>query len=204
MTQVFWNVLEIYVVNVRLAELLNRRQKAGHVVEKIGDIFLDLVPHFGPFVKYGAHQLYGKYEFEKEKGSNPAFAKFVDVSWLLPFVLAVLADLYPPQQETERLPESRKLELNGYLTKPTTRLARYPLLLEACLKTTPDDNPDKVILPKVVKLVREFLAKVNVESGKSENRFNLAQLDQQLVFKNGEAVVSFPSSRARRPSEAES
>ncbi|GAA5861290.1 hypothetical protein JCM1840_005318 [Sporobolomyces johnsonii] len=167
-TQVFWNVLEIYAVNVRLAEMLNKRQKQAHVVDHIGDIFLDMVPHFAPFVKYGAHQLYGKYEFEKEKGNNPAFAKFVD--------------------ETERLPESRKLELNGYLTKPTTRLARYPLLLEACLKHTADDNPDKVAIPKVIKLVREFLGKVNVESGKSENRFNLAQLDQQLVFKNGEAV----------------
>ncbi|GAA5858311.1 hypothetical protein JCM8547_004643 [Rhodosporidiobolus lusitaniae] len=166
--QVFWNVLEIYAVNVRLSELLNKRQKQAHVVDHIGDIFLDMVPHFAPFVKYGAHQLYGKYEFEKEKGSNPAFAKFVD--------------------ETERLPESRKLELNGYLTKPTTRLARYPLLLEAVLKHTADDNPDKVAIPKVVKLVREFLTKVNVETGKSENRFNLAQLDQQLVFKNGEAV----------------
>ncbi|KAK4057754.1 RHO1 GDP-GTP exchange protein 2 [Microbotryomycetes sp. JL221] len=167
-TQVFWNVLEIHSVNVRLVELLNKRQKSAHVVDKIGDIFLDVVPHFAPFVKYGAHQLYGKYEFEKEKGSNPAFARFVE--------------------ETERLPESRKLELNGYLTKPTTRLARYPLLLEACLKHTPDDSPDKHILPKVIALVREFLNKVNVESGKSENRFNLAQLDQQLVFKNGEAV----------------
>ncbi|GAA5827121.1 hypothetical protein JCM11251_001126 [Rhodosporidiobolus azoricus] len=167
-TQVFWNVLEIYAVNVRLCEMLNKRQKQAHVVDHIGDIFLDMVPHFAPFVKYGAHQLYGKYEFEKEKGSNPAFAKFVD--------------------ETERLPESRKLELNGYLTKPTTRLARYPLLLSACLKHTADDNPDKVAIPKVIKLVREFLDKVNVETGKSENRFNLAQLDQQLVFKNGEAV----------------
>ncbi|GAA6044584.1 hypothetical protein JCM8097_000722, partial [Rhodosporidiobolus ruineniae] len=167
-TQVFWNVLEIYAVNVRLSELLNKRQKQAHVVDHIGDIFLDMVPHFAPFVKYGAHQLYGKYEFEKEKGSNPAFAKFVD--------------------ETERLPESRKLELNGYLTKPTTRLARYPLLLDACLKHTADDNPDKVAIPKVIKLIREFLTKVNVETGKSENRFNLAQLDQQLVFKNGEAV----------------
>lgn len=79
MTQVFWNVLEIYAVNVRLADLLNKRQKHAHVVDKIGDIFLDIVPHFGPFVKYGAHQLYGKYEFEKEKAANPAFAKFVDV-----------------------------------------------------------------------------------------------------------------------------
>ena len=164
----FWNVLEIHAVNVRLAELLTKRQKQAHVVDKIGDIFLEMVPRFEPFVKYGAHQLYGKYEFEKEKAANPAFAKFVD--------------------ETERLPESRKLELNGYLTKPTTRLARYPLLLEACLKNTEDDNSDKVLIPKAVKLVRAFLDSVNVETGKSENRFNLAQLDSQLVFKNGEVV----------------
>lgn len=71
--------MEIYDVNVKLAEMLNKRQKMSHVVDKVGDIFLEIVPHFGPFVKYGAHQLYGKYEFEKEKGSNPAFAKFVDV-----------------------------------------------------------------------------------------------------------------------------
>ena len=65
-----------------IADLLNKRQKQSHVVDHIGDIFLDMVPHFAPFVKYGAHQLYGKYEFEKEKGSNPAFAKFVEVSYL--------------------------------------------------------------------------------------------------------------------------
>lgn len=49
------------------------------MVERIGDILLDAVPHFGPFVSYGAHQLYGKYEFEKEKNSNPVFAQFVEV-----------------------------------------------------------------------------------------------------------------------------
>jgi hypothetical protein len=92
-------------------------------------------------------------------------------------------------QTTERLPESRKLELNGYLTKPTTRLARYPLLLEAVLKHTPEDNPDKQILAQVVCIVREFLGKVNVETGKTENRFNLLQLDQQLIYRPGEQVV---------------
>lgn len=167
-TQVFWNVLEIHAVNVKLAELLTKRQKQSDVVDRIGDILLEIVPHFQPFVKYGAHQLYGKYEFEKEKAANTAFAKFVD--------------------ETERLPQSRKLELNGYLTKPTTRLARYPLLLEQVNKYTPEDHPDKQTIPKVIKIVKEFLTKVNVETGKSENRFTLAQLDQQLVFKQGEAV----------------
>ena len=93
-------------------------------------------------------------------------------------------------QETERLPESRKLELNGYLTKPTTRLARYPLLLSVVHKYTPDENPDKAELLKVIDLVKEFLTKVNIESGKTENRFNLLQLDQQLFFRTGEEVVS--------------
>ncbi|KAH9913549.1 CNH-domain-containing protein [Epithele typhae] len=166
--QVFWNVQDIIAVNTRLRDALNKRQKAYAVVEQIGDCLLEAVPHFHPFVSYGAHQLYGKYEFEKEKNSNPAFAKFVE--------------------EVERRPESRKLELNGYLTKPTTRLARYPLLLEAVLKHTPDDNPDKVTLPEVVKVVREFLKAVNAETGRAENRFNLLQLDQQLVFRQGEEV----------------
>ena len=93
-------------------------------------------------------------------------------------------------QETERKPESRKLELNGYLTKPTTRLGRYPLLLEAVLKYTPDDHSDKRDLADVVKLIRGFLAKVNIESGKSENIFELAQIEAQLVFRPNENLVS--------------
>lgn len=167
-TQVFWNINDIINVNTRLRDALNKRQKSFTIVEKVGDILMDAAPHFGPFVSYGAHQLYGKFEFEREKSSNPAFAQFVE--------------------ETERKPESRKLELNGYLTKPTTRLARYPLLLEVILKYTPEDNSDKTTIPQVVKIVREFLAKVNLESGKTENRFNLLQLDQQLVFRPGETV----------------
>jgi hypothetical protein len=42
---------------------------------------------------------------------------------------------------------------------------------------------------QVVILVCEFLGKVNVETGKTENHFNLLQLDQQLVFRPGEQVV---------------
>lgn len=103
---VFSNCQEVHAVNVRLASALTRRQQQNPVVRNVGDIFLEYVPQFTPFIKYGANQLFGKFEFEKEKSSNPAFAKFVE--------------------ETERLKESRKLELNGYLTKPTTRLARYP------------------------------------------------------------------------------
>ncbi|WOO79274.1 Rho1 guanine nucleotide exchange factor 1 [Vanrija pseudolonga] len=166
--QVFWNVHDVLQVNHVLAERLTKRQKQQPVVQSLGDIFLDCVPHFEPFVVYGAHQLWGKYEFEKEKNTNPAFQKFVD--------------------ETERKPESRKLELNGYLTKPTTRLGRYPLLLEAVLKYTPEDHSDKRDLPEVIKMIKAFLSKVNVESGKSENAFELAQIDKQIMFRQGDNI----------------
>ncbi|KAF2084867.1 CNH-domain-containing protein [Saccharata proteae CBS 121410] len=165
---VFSNCQEVYKVNSRMAESLTRRQQQGPVVKNVGDIFLEFVPHFGPFIKYGANQLFGKYEFEHEKRTNPAFQKFVD--------------------EVERMKESRKLELNGYLTKPTTRLARYPLLLENVLKHTAEDNPDFTDIPKAVELIRSFLSKVNVESGKAENHFNLVQLNRDLKWRPGEYV----------------
>ena len=79
-TQVFWNFQDILAVNHVLAERLTKRQKQQPVVQTIGDIFLERVPLFEPFVKYGSHQLFGKFEFEKEKGNNPAFQRFVDVS----------------------------------------------------------------------------------------------------------------------------
>jgi RHO1 GDP-GTP exchange protein 1/2 len=82
--QVFWNVLDIITVNTRLRDALTKRQKSYAVVERIGDIFLEFVPHFAPFVEYGAHQLYGKYEFEREKNTNPAFAHFVEVLIICP------------------------------------------------------------------------------------------------------------------------
>lgn len=159
---VFSNCQEVHSVNARMASALTRRQQQNPVVRNLGDIFLEYVGQFSPFIKYGANQLFGKFEFEKEKSSNPAFMRFVD--------------------ETERLKESRKLELNGYLTKPTTRLARYPLLLENVLKFTSDDNPDKQDLPRATAAIREILSKVNEESGKAENHYNLMNLNAQLKW----------------------
>lgn len=159
---VFSNCQEVHLVNSRLASALTRRQQQSPVVRNVGDIFLEYVHQFAPFIRYGANQLYGKFEFEKEKSSNVGFTRFVD--------------------ETERLKESRKLELNGYLTKPTTRLARYPLLLQGILKYTDENNPDHKDIPKAVALIKEVLAKVNEESGKAENHFNLMNLNAQLKW----------------------
>lgn len=168
---IFSNIIDppsIHAVSAKLAKGLTDRQQVGHVVRNVGDIFLDCVPAFEPFILYGSKQLEAKYAFENERSVNPNFSRFVD--------------------EIERRKESRKLELNGYLTKPTTRLARYPLLLENILKYTEDGNPDKEDIPRVLLMVRELLTRVNAESGKAENRFNLRRLHDQLKFRPNERV----------------
>lgn len=165
---VFGTIQEIHAINAKLADALTKRQQQTAVVRNVGDVFFDHVPNFEPYVVCGQKQVYAKYEFEREKSVNPAFAKFVD--------------------ETERLKESRKLELNGYLTKPITRLARYPLFLDAILKATEEANPDKQDLPRARTLIREFLNRVNIESGKAENRLSLMQLNQSIRFRPNEKV----------------
>lgn len=162
--EVFWNVRDIYNVNINLCEALLERQKESHIVEQIGDILLQHVGNFEPFVVYGAHQIVAKHMFEQEKTRNIRFAEFV--------------------HETERKPESRKLELNGYLTKPTTRLGRYNLLLREILKHTPEGKADGEVLPRVMDIIKDYLTRVNSETGKAENRFNLQQINERLSYKN--------------------
>jgi hypothetical protein len=93
------------------------------------------------------------------------------------------------KKEQESLPESRFLELNAYLTKPIVRLSRYPLLLEAVLKYTSKWHTDQMTIPEAVKAIRAFLAQVNYESGRTQDWFDLGQLDQQLIFKPHERAV---------------
>ncbi|KAI1434140.1 CNH domain-containing protein [Xylaria sp. CBS 124048] len=168
---IFSNVIDhpsIHSVSSRFARALTERQQRHPIVKNLGDIFLEIVPQFEPFILYGSKQLEAKFAFENERSSNTYFSKFVD--------------------EVERRKESRKLELNGYLTKPTTRLARYPLLLENVLKYTEDGNPDKEDIPKVLTMIRDLLSRVNAESGKAENRFNLRRLHEQLKFRPADRV----------------
>jgi hypothetical protein len=73
--------------------------------------------------------------------------------------------------------------LNGYLTKPTTRLGRYTLLFKEILKHTPPDHPDQHNLTKAIEIIKQLLSNVNLEAGHAKNAFDLMRIDQNLTFK---------------------
>ncbi|CAO3599866.1 unnamed protein product [Absidia cylindrospora] len=160
---VFSNILEIQKVHSRLARKLQKRQHDHPIVSEIGDILLKYAEDFHMIIEYGAKQHEAKFIYEKERHLNPKFGSFVDY--------------------TERHPSSHKLELNGYLTKPTTRLGRYPLLLGGILRRTGEAHPDHETLPKVMSIIKGFLGQVNVEAGNAKNRFDLENIHYHLTFK---------------------
>lgn len=116
-TDVFWNLADIERISMALTRDLTSRQDKHSVIPCIGDILLEHAQGFEPFVIYGAHQIIGKHKYELEKKKNVKFLQFA--------------------QNLERQPESRRLDLNGYLTKPTSRLGRYNLLLTTIHHLTP-------------------------------------------------------------------
>lgn len=163
---VFLNIGQLHQVNLRLSRRLNMRRKENPVVGQIGDIFTSAVSEFLPYIEYGARQIYAKHFLAVEKMNNPEFAQFLE--------------------ERERMPESRKLPLESFLARPTTHMGRYPLLLEAVLKRTDPSNPDRTTIPQAIAAIKDVLKRINQEAGKADNLLKLNQLNQQLVFAEGE------------------
>jgi hypothetical protein len=184
---VFSNITMIYEVNSRLLSALQQRQSEHPVVSEIGDVMLEYVVKFEPFVEYGARQYGAKMAFERERATNQEFDAFVKVS------SPAIEFQYRKRgiksrdyvlQEVERKPESNKLEINGYLTKPTTRLGRYNLLLGEILKHTPEGHSDCELIRKAMDTITGYLRRLNNESGNAKNKFDLQQLHNNLSFKN--------------------
>lgn len=165
---VFFNVIDILNVAVRFRDALIRRQQLKPVVQNIGDIFLEFIPFFEPFVSYNAGQCFAKYELERQKAANPLFARFIE--------------------ETERLPESNRLNISSYLSQATTRTVRYNLLLKDIIKCTKEESIDLPDLTKASDLILKLLERINVKVGKAEDRHALILLKQRLVFRPGEYV----------------
>ncbi|GME92823.1 unnamed protein product [Ambrosiozyma monospora] len=163
---VFYGINEIWEVNSRFAEALTKRQHEQPVVKEIGDLFLEYVPKFEPFIRYGAGQVMGKYEFDRMKRHNPFLVRFID--------------------DTSNRVESRRLDVSSYLSKPTSRPARYPLLLKSIRDHTDPNSKDYENLNKAIEMLQKILSKINYETGKASDRLNLFLLKQKLAFRPGE------------------
>ncbi|ORY00784.1 hypothetical protein K493DRAFT_298708 [Basidiobolus meristosporus CBS 931.73] len=162
----FANIKELEVVHNRIVEALVARQNQNLVVQEIGDIYLCEIKAMEAYLEYGSNLVVAQRVLDKELKKNQNLVKYL--------------------QEQERNPETRKLDLKSFMSRPTTRLGRYNLLFESIIKYTPETNPDKEILRKALDGIREILKRINEETGQRNSVIRIHDLMDQIVFKPGE------------------
>ncbi|KAJ2787899.1 RHO1 GDP-GTP exchange protein 2 [Coemansia interrupta] len=160
-TKVFKNALAILAENMELHRALERRQKENFICYQVGDVFLSFIQRLEAYLEYCANQPYGMHFLDAEKQNNKRLVDFLE--------------------KTDRRPECRKLGVQHFLTRPPTRLARYPLVLKAVLKYTPAGHPDRETIPFVIERIEAMLGRINTETGKAQNRLRLYKVDEKLM-----------------------
>ncbi|KAF7721428.1 RHO1 GDP-GTP exchange protein 2 [Apophysomyces ossiformis] len=172
---VFNNYLELLAIHKDLYRTLRDHQGScqakgsGGFVDRVGDIFLRFIHRFmAAYSKYGPHVVLAEYAVKKETTDNILFQNFV--------------------REKEKQAETRKLPFRHFLILPVTRLQRYPLLLNAVLKKTPDEHPDKKDLTTCLEIVRDVASKMDEASESTKMTLRLYQINDSLRFKDGKTV----------------
>jgi hypothetical protein len=166
---VFSNISELYNINSKLLKKLIARQKEAYVVDKVGDIFANITHEAYPYIEYGAQQVFAKNILDEERITNPELAKFL--------------------KDTEKLPEFRKLPIESFLARPTTRMGRYPLLLKPVMEKAADNHPDRTFIPQALADFKTILSSINAEAGKAENIVRLGKLQKQIIGLEEESEV---------------
>ncbi|KAI8809318.1 Dbl homology domain-containing protein [Cladochytrium replicatum] len=154
----FGNILEI---NRAFLNAWIDRQGEHFVIQNVSDIFTKFLNNFEEYVEYGANQAYAWHTLQLELSSNSDLAIFI-------------------QEIEKNNAELRKLPLQSFLSRPTTRMGRYILLLESIQAKTSAENSDFEHISQILIAIRNILGNINTEAGKADNRLKINLLQQQL------------------------
>ncbi|CAO3695191.1 unnamed protein product [Umbelopsis ramanniana] len=171
--EVFNNCQEILQISTDIYKDLRDRQGKydKERVPEIGDVLLRHLPSFvQPYKQYGPHFSFAELIVQYEAKKNLAFAKFIK------------------ETESRDIERTRRLPFRHFLIYPVTRMQRYPLLLDAVLKKTPEDHPDHANLTACLEIIRGIATDVDKLTAASKQKLRVLQLNEYITFKQGETV----------------
>lgn len=171
---VFVNWKELIMCNMKFLKALIVRKKMSQTdkIEGIGDILLEQIPRFWPYVRFCSCMLNACRLLQDKVEKDPEFKAF----------------------EKRCAGDSRlkqNLPLSSYLLKPLQRITKYPLLISGILKYTSGDHFDRGNLLTALERVEKVCSQVNegVRSQENSNRLewlqervNLEGLEEKLAF----------------------
>ena len=86
-------------------------------------------------------------------------------------------------------PRVRKRDLVTFISRPVTRLPRLCMLLEAILKITDSEHPDKEMLPLLISILNDLVKSTQPGIAAAEGKVKFWNLCESLVYVKGEIVV---------------
>ncbi|KAI8977094.1 CNH domain-containing protein [Mycotypha africana] len=132
-------------------------------VDHIGQVILRYVDQFlGLYTEYGPHFLMAEYIVKKEMSHNILFHNFI--------------------REKEKQAETRKLPFRHFIILPITRLQRYPLLLDAILKRTTDEQ-ERRTLAICIERIRNVTTRVDRLTDDMRQTLRIRQINDKIRFK---------------------
>lgn len=179
---VFSNIEEILSCNAPFSQMLQNLQQKNSVVDRLGDITLEFVKNFTCYIRYGEIQPLAKEVLQYHRSTNSSL------------------EAYLKQMQSQK--EFRRLPLESFLARPTTRLGRYPILIKDILKHTKEGHPDQITLNKTMEIIQNILKQVNEKAGRTTNKIKLDQwgksLDQTTMDKIEDILILKLTSSQRR------
>jgi len=178
---VFSNMEEIFSANAPFSSRLQYIQQQNSIVDRLGDVTLEFVKNFTCYIKYGEMQPLAKEVLQYKRNTSNSLEVFL--------------------KEMQSKKEFRRLPLESFLARPTTRLGRYPILIKDILKHTKEDHPDQKTLTCTMEIIQNILKQVNEKAGRTTNKIKLDQwarsLDQSTLEKVEEILTLKPTSNQR-------
>ncbi|CAO3599588.1 unnamed protein product [Absidia cylindrospora] len=160
---VFEPALELKSYHRRICyELVRHRQDPFLLfVDFVGTALLQHTSYLvDPYISYAGRHVQAKYIFDVEKYRNTAFRRWVDT-----------------QDEDDRV---RKLDIKHFLSRPTFRIAKYKLQLEAIAKYS-DHMADQVALNAAIDTLQDLLYQMNEAIRIAETSTHLLRITSSLV-----------------------
>lgn len=162
----FGNIDEVKKVNedYLLPQLKYKQKMEGPWVSGYASIFREWIRKArGPYIKYAAALPHATVQHRREQHNNLLFSEFLDA--------------------TQRIPETRRLGIDSFLKGPTTRLQRYPFLLEPVLSKMLEDSEEKATLVKAIEEIKAVVVECDRVLGEQKAIAEVQSLKHSLQMR---------------------
>ncbi|WWD15802.1 hypothetical protein CI109_100226 [Kwoniella shandongensis] len=168
--EVFSTAQLIYHAHLKLlGRLMERQRHEWPLLTTATDILLSTFLEISELYEaYMKNYPFAEARVRREASRNPDFRSFLE--------------------DRNTVDLTKRRDISVFLQRPVTRLPRILLILEALLKVTPPEHPDREDLPTAIEILQGVVKGTQPGIESAEAKIKLWNVAERLLFKKGEII----------------